>query len=469
MLHRATMRRHYDYVKKKYNCLTEYIDHNKYHDLIESIFKKTKTVYFYDPVDHIVIREMKKLSKRLNTKIISIDTPLFISKLKELEEFANKNSKKYNHRSFYIWQRKRFNILMNKNGKPIGGKYSFDVENRKTFPANFVSNNKTNHIPKIYNTENKSTNKYINEAKKYVLKYFSDNPGSTDFYLPIDYKEAKKHFNNFLQNRLKCFGPYQDAVDKNIPFGCHSIISPLLNIGLLTPNYVINKLLTYDESKFLYSLEAIIRQIIGWREYVRMLYIFERKQLEDKNYFNHKKKIKKYWFDAKNINEKTHIPPIDDMINKTIKFGYLHHIERLMYIGNFMLLNEIHPDESFKWFMEMFVDSYQWVMYPNVYGMSQHSSGPIMMGRPYFSSSNYIDKMSNYKKKKNVYNKIKIGTDHIEWFIVWDSLYYNFIANNIKILEKNYSSVRQTKHWNNKNKSEKKIIKMVARRYMKLY
>jgi deoxyribodipyrimidine photolyase-related protein len=134
MLHRATMRRHYDYVKKKYNCLTEYIDHNKYHDLIESIFKKTKTVYFYDPVDHIVIREMKKLSKRLNTKIISIDTPLFISKLKELEEFANKNSKKYNHRSFYIWQRKRFNILMNKNGKPIGGKYSFDVENRKTFP-----------------------------------------------------------------------------------------------------------------------------------------------------------------------------------------------------------------------------------------------------------------------------------------------------------------------------------------------
>ena len=284
-------------------------------------------------------------------------------------------------------------------------------------------------------------------------------------YLPIDHEGAKKQLKQFLKERLNCFGPYQDAVSKDIIFGCHTVLSPLINIGLITPKEVIDTILVYHKNNKpkLESVEALIRQIIGWREMIRLMYIFKHKEMETLNHFNHNRKLTKEWYTAN-----TNIEPIDDIINKVLKFGYAHHIERLMYLGNFMLLNQIKPKDVFKWFMELFIDSYQWVMQANVYAMSSYSTGPLLMTRPYFSSSNYINKMSSYKLNNN-YNNITLNNTQYIWYEIWNALYYNFINNNKLEFSKNYAVASSVKHWNNKSKQEKDILLNIAKEWFKIY
>ena len=190
----------------------------------------------------------------------------------------------------------------------------------------------------------------------------------------------------------------------------------------------------------------------------------KNKELETENFFNHKRLIDDSWY-----NGSTGVQLIDDIIKKALEYGWVHHIERLMYIGNFMLITKTHPKESYKWFMELFIDAYPWVMVPNVYGMSQFSAGNIMMKRPYFSSSNYINKMSTYKKKYDTYDKIKIEKTELEWFEVWDSLYYNFINDNKKYLESNYSSANIVRIWNNKEIKEKEKLLEISKNYLLEY
>lgn len=445
ILHRATMKYYADFIKKKYKCNVTYIDFYDFDKLKKIIKGKDDKIDMHDAVDHIAIKNIKKIAKANRVELIIHETPLFINKISDLDK-SYKNKKTFSHHHFYTRFRKKYNILM-KDGKPIGGNWSFDTHNRESFPENFKDKFKI-----IINN-----NKYIVEATKYINKHFKNNPGSTDFYLPITHNEAKKHFKKFLKQRFKCFGPYQDAVSKDIVVGCHSIISPLLNIGLLTPDYVIKEADKYGRKHKvpMQSIEGFIRQL-SWREYVRMLYMFKRKEFENKNYFNHRRKLKNGWFKIKNNNQIiTNFPVIDDQIHKAFKYGYLHHIERLMYIGNYMLIIGIKPTDCFKWFMELFIDSYNWVMYPNVYGMSQHSAGPIMMKRPYFSSSNYINRMSDYQKS--------------DWFETWDALYYAFINDNKKLFSKNYATAAQVRHWNNKSDKEKKDLLSIAKKYLKNY
>lgn len=457
ILHRATMKKYAEYIKKKYKCKVKYIENKEIKEGIEEIIKKMKKIELYDPVDHKVEEELKRISKKYGIEIKIHETPLFITKTKELEKYYEKD-KKHNHNNFYIWQRKRLNVMIKKN-KPEGGRWTYDTENRERFPEEYEEDKKKNYKPR-----ERKGNKYIEEAKRYIEKEFKKNPGEKKFYLPIDHKESERHLKKFIKERYNCFGPYQDAVNSKIPIGCHSLISPMLNIGLLTPEKVIEELIKEGRKRKIKiaSIEGIIRQIIGWREYVRMYYIYERKTLEKKNELKHKKKLKKYWYE---LERGTDIEIIDDMIEKTKKYGYLHHIERLMYIGNYMLITKTEPKEVFKWFMISFVDSYNWVMYANVYGMSQYSAGKIMMTRPYFSSSNYITKMSDYKKNEGV---IKLDKEY-KWSKVWDSLYYNFINDNIKEFKKNYAISMQVRHWEKKKEEEKKEIKKIARTYIRKY
>jgi len=348
------------------------------------------------------------------------------------------------------------NILVTKDDKPIGGKWTYDTDNRLPFPPGFKQDPK---FP-INNS------KYVTEAQNYVNKHFKNNIGSSELYLPIDHEGTKKHFNKFLKERLKCFGPYQDAVDKNIVFGCHSVLSPLLNIGLITPKEAINQILNFYEKHHvkIESVEAIIRQIIGWRCYCRFTYMFKHKEMNSMNHFNHKRKVGKEWYTGK-----TNIEVIDDIINKVLKYGYAHHIERLMYLSNFMLLNEFNPKHVYDWFMTCFIDSYQWVMETNVYAMGQYSVGSMLTTRPYLSSSNYIHHMSSYKKRHDMYKKVSVGKSEYEWYEIWDALYYNFINNNKREFGKNYAIASIVSHWNNKTKKEQVDILGIAKGWMKNY
>ena len=460
--HRATMKNYASYLKEKYGCSVTYIDHDTKNNNFEKKLKqlKGKDVHYFDPVDHIVEKDMTKYANKYNIKLNKYETPLFINTTSKLVEYSE-DKDNLRHDTFYIWQRKTHNILITGNEKPKGGKWSFDSENRNSFPQNYDGGYK----PK------KVTNKYIEEATNYVNKNFKQNIGMTENYLPIDHDGAKRHLKLFFKNRFKCFGKYQDAVKDDVDYGCHSFISPMMNIGLLTPKYVVNEAEKYGlKNKVpLSSIEGFIRQIIGWREYVRMLYILKREGFEDKNHFGHNRRLGKIWYKGTDDNNTTGFAVLDDMINKMLRIGYLHHIERLMYVGNWFLINEINPKDSFKWFMIGFLDSYNWVMYPNVYGMSQHSSGPIMMTRPYFSSSSYIERMSNYKKKKDTYDKIELNNKEYEWYDVWDAIYYNFISQNVKEFAKNYAISRQVAHWKNKSPKEKKEINKIAKSYNKKY
>jgi len=414
VFHRASMQNYYDMMHKKYKI--------KYVEYYEKI-KIQNDIIMFDPTDFEIKDEVLKHAKNNKLNVVILNSPLFIFTLSELDEFTNSiKSKNYLNASFYKWARIKKNILMNGNN-PIGGKWSFDVENRLSFPKDY----KEKPIKFI-------NNQYIKEAKKYIEKEFPNNHGEVSIFTPINHDEAEKYFKTFLDKRLKNFGKYEDAISSKAMIGYHSGISALLNIGLLNPLKVIEKAVKKKSVK-IQSIEGFVRQILSWREYVRLLYIKEHNTFLKKNFLNHTNKMPKSWYTGT-----TGIVPLDNAIKKALKISYLHHIERLMIVGNLALLMQLNPVHVYKWFIEIVsIDAYEWVMEPNIYGMSQHSVGQLMMNRPYFSSSNYIFKMSNYKKSdKN--EKIILNNIEYEWYDIWDALYYNFINNNKIYLKSIYAT-----------------------------
>ena len=292
----------------------------------------------------------------------------------KFQEFKGKN--KFMMAQFYQKQRRRFNVLIDSNQKPIGGKWSFDEDNRNKLPKNL-------EIPAINSFIKKE--KLNNKLKDEIHSMFKDHPGSLDhLWMPTNRKESLKWLDLFLENKFSKFGDYEDAIRSENNFLFHSALSPVLNMGLLTPNEVVNKALDFanKNSVPINSLEGFIRQIIGWREFIRGIYHYKGDEEIKSNYWRHDRKLTKDWYEGT-----TGITPLDDAIKDCLKFGYTHHIERLMILGNIMCLMRINPNEVYRWFMEMFIDSYDWVMVPNVYGMGLFSDGGIFATKPYISGS----------------------------------------------------------------------------------
>lgn len=438
--HRATMKKYYDKLVKKFNI--NYIEYNKVNDFYKTI-KDDVSIIFVN--DH---KLEQKLIKIFKNKLTILENKNFLIKSDELETIKKliKKNNKYSHEEFYKYQRRKLDILIN-DDKPVDGKWSFDNDNRLPLPKNHVV---VKTISKI------SKNKYIVEAIKYVENNFKKNYGLLEnFIYPIDHISSKKWLNKFLKERLVNFGAYEDAVDENEPFIYHAVISPMMNIGLITDQEVVDISYKYylknKKTISIQSFEGFIRQVIGWRNYVYTLYLLEGEIMYETNQLKHHNKInEKFW------TGETKMIPIDNIINKIVDYSYAHHIERLMYLGNFMLLCFIDPKDVYNIFMEWTIDAYDWVMVPNVFGMSQYSTS-IMMTRPYFSSSNYINKMSTFKRFKND-----------GWSELWDSLYYNFINKHQDLFRKNYAIAQQVKNWNNKTESEQKIIIKNANEYIQI-
>lgn len=443
--HRATMKKYYDYLENK-------IGNVKYYDYDKDYFKDLNNheIYYYDPVDKDIDKKIKNGSNKYGYKFFKLETLEFVTSFDDLKKYDElHHDKKFKHdASFYKWQRERLNILT-----PIGKKYklSYDDENR----LKFVDNQKEIFNPKI----NKS--KYVIEAIKYVNTNFKNNWGSLDsFIYPIDHDEAEKWLKNFIKTRFKNFGKYEDAFSDKIKFGYHSVLSPLLNVGLLTDNDILNKILPLESKITISSFEGYIRQLIGWKQAMRYLYQFKFEKFNNVNYFKNNNKISnKFWTGL------TGIPPVDNCIKKIYEYGYLHHIERLMIMGQFFLLTMIKPDDVFDWYISLVsMDAYQWVMYPNIYGMITYADGGYMMSRPYFSSSAYIKKMSNYSDNKTTV--LLEDNNNYTWDEIWDALYYNFIKIHKNKLKKIYATARNVYHWNNKSKEDKNKLLSIAKMYL---
>jgi deoxyribodipyrimidine photolyase-related protein len=417
ILHVASMKFYQDYlIKNGYKVIYISYSKNNYNKI------KEKELTCFEIVDHLLLKRVKQHFQIINF----IQNPNFLLSQAQLEKY---NRKKPTHSSFYIYVKNELSILK--------GEKTFDMENRKKIPVG----TKVPPLPSVIE------NKFVNEAIQYVNKKFPKNNGNTDnFIYPITFEDSKKWFHNFIQKRYPNFGEYQDAIVMNETFLFHSVISPMFNIGLLNPDYIVAEL-TKHRGK-MNNYEGFLRQVIGWREYQRYCYLYHYEEMKNSNIFQNKNKLNKKWYDGT-----LGILPIDDTIKTAFKYGYLHHILRLMVMTNFMNLCEIHPDDVYKWFMEFSVDSYDWVMVQNVYSMGMWSDGGLTMRKPYISTDNYILNMSNYSKKN-------------EWGEIWKSLYYNFLEKHEQILLKTPYG-RNLANWNKKSKKEKNEILIIGKNFLK--
>ena len=325
-------------------------------------------------------------------------SPMFLTSRSEFATFA-KGKTRLQMGDFYKQQRRRLNLLVDAAGKPAGGRWSFDQDNRKKLPRDV-------EVPR---TPWLTPSKHAADVISLVSKQFADHPGNAEeFCWPTRRGQAHAWLDDFIAHRLRQFGPYEDALTTRSATVFHSVLSPCLNIGLLTPLEVIAKVLAAADAVPLQSLEGFIRQVIGWREFVRGIYR-EHSETQDKaNFWSHERELTDAWYDGS-----TGLPPLDDTIRTAQRLGWAHHIPRLMILGNLMTLCEIRPSSAHRWFMEMFVDSSEWVMGPNVYGMGLFSDGGIFATKPYICGSNYLLKMSDYSKGP--------------WCDIVDGLYWRFI------------------------------------------
>lgn len=365
--------------------------------------QKIETLTLYEIEDKFFENKIIALARQLEIELVIKKSPLFIVSRQDFKDYLEEVKSPFMKTFYEMWRRKT-QILM-EGDKPIGGKYSFDDENRKKLPKNCdppsLHQKPTRDIP------------YFEEVSSLIEHHFPSHPGKCEnFWLATSRREALFLLSQFIEERLVSFGTYQDAITSRSDFVFHSILSPYINMGLILPNEVIERVYkAYQKGSNipLNSVEGFIRQVLGWREFVRGIYQEYDEVQQTTNFWKHEEKLNEHWYQGT-----TGIPPLDDAIKKADSVGYNHHIERLMVVANLMLLCRIHPQEAYRWFMEMFVDSSDWVMGPNVFGMGLFSDGGIFATKPYICGSNYLLKMSDYKKGA--------------WCDVVDGLYWSFIS-----------------------------------------
>jgi deoxyribodipyrimidine photolyase-related protein len=318
------------------------------------------------------------------------------------DEFARwaEGRKQYRMEFFYREMRRKTGLLM-AGEEPEGGQWNFDHDNRKALPADVHRPARRRFAPDAI----------TREVLDLVARRFGAHFGDLEpFGWAVTRADALIALDHFIADCLDGFGDYQDAMKTGEDFLFHAVISPYLNCGLLTAREVCDRAEAAWrlEKAPLNAVEGFIRQVIGWREFVRLVYRTRGRQQRIRNYWGYTKPLPAAFYTAT-----TGIAPVDHVIRSVLDTAYCHHIERLMILGNFLLLCDLHPDGVYRWFMELFIDAYDWVMVPNVYGMSQFADGGGMTTKPYLSGSSYVLKMSDHKKG--------------DWCPVWDALYWRFI------------------------------------------
>ncbi|MBC8083621.1 MAG: cryptochrome/photolyase family protein [Hymenobacter sp.] len=368
-------------------------------------------LHVIDPVDDWLTRRIRAAAAQAEISLTTHPTPNFLNELTAVEPFF-KGRKTYFQTDFYVAQRKQRRILLEPDGKPTGGKWTFDAENRQKFP-------KDETVPVL---PWPAPTAEVRAAIAHVETRYAHHYGlARQFRYPVTHEEAEAWLTDFLERRFAKFGRYEDALVAREPVLYHALLTPMLNIGLLDPRQVIEAALATAARRDdipLNSLEGFLRQIMGWREFIRIVYEREGRRQRTRNFWGFSRRIPPaFWTGT------TGIVPVDDVIGKALAGAYNHHIERLMVMGNFMVLCEFDPDEVYRWFMEMYIDAYDWVMVPNVYGMTQFADGGLMTTKPYISGSNYLLKMGDFPKG--------------DWQATWDGLFWRFLHVNRDFFTRN--------------------------------
>ena len=359
------------------------------------------------------------------------------------EHFADRSS--FRFLPFYKDQRRRLNLLLTPEGGPQGGSWSLDEENRSSFDEDV-------EIPERAACHTPGDEEIIAEVQNDISTLELGIGESAPMWYPISPEAARAWLREFLEARLAKFGTYQDAVKPGEAFGFHAVISPILNVGILHPREIMETADAYYQKHTdrvsLNQIEGFQRQVIGWREYVKGVYDHFGDKQRTMNALECTRSLPRAFWTGE-----TGLAPVDECIGRLLRLGYLHHIERLMIMGNIMLLCEIHPDEVYEWFMSLFVDAYDWVMVPNVYGMSQFADGGAMMTKPYVSSSNYLLKMTEFE-------------DDGYWSKVWDALFWEFIRARREYLSHNARMGLMVNLYDKKSEEDKSSYKRVKEEFL---
>ena len=373
-----------------------------YEDMLRTAVNRHRAneLVHFEIEDRVMERRITEFARAEGLPRREIESPMFLTSRAEFARYA-RGQDRLLMADFYRGQRQRLKILVDADGRPAAGRWSFDADNRKRLPRD-VS-------PPDVRPPRRGP--HVDDVIACVAATFAGHPGDArEFLWPTTRAGARRWLADFLECRLSGFGPYEDAISSRSDTVFHSLLSPLMNLGLLTPGEIVGQTLAYAQERDvpLQSLEGFMRQVIGWREFVRGVYRELGERQAGSNFWAHERDLAGSWYTGN-----TGIPPLDDAIRIALKRGWTHHIQRLMVVGNLMTLSEIRPDIACRWFMEMYVDSSDWVMGPNVYGMALFSDGGLFATKPYICGSNYLLRMSDYRKGG--------------WCEVVDGLYWRFI------------------------------------------
>ena len=456
VLHRSSMKYYESYLKKNHIEVNyiEIDDIIKNYNKLTKIIKKSEELITFKLTDYFLEKKIKKAFP----DIVFLENPNFLVSEGQLNDYYQKNNvnklKKYKsvmHSSFFNWIKEEINVL--KDTK------SYDNENRNALPDNIK-------IPSLGALKSEDKN-FIKEGIEYITNHhlLKDNCGPEELnfdncWFPVTHSGSNVWLKKFIKDRLDSFGDYQDAIRTDNRTLFHSLIAPMFNVGLLSPHQIIEEVMKVNKKIKMNNIEGFLRQIIGWREYQRYCYLHYYDEMTKPNVFGNNRKLSKSLY-----NGTTGIPPVDDAIRDAFNYGYLHHIQRLMVISNFFNLINLDPDESYKWFMEFSLDSYDWLMIQNVYSMGMWADGGLTMRKPYISTGLYILKMSNYKQPR----ESEIIETGFNWLDIWKSLFYIKIKSNVEIFKKT-PYIFQLKIWDKMSKDDKDDLINISNSFLdKIY
>ena len=409
----------FDVIYRRYN------DDNNQGSLLNEV-KYACSQYSFDkvvvtfPGEYRVLKSMQQWQHQLGIPVEICDDDRFIASLEQFSEWAE-GRKQWRMEYFYREMRKLTGLLM-EDDKPIGGKWNYDQDNRKSLPAEVSP-------PKPYTV---SPDDITSEVIELVEAEFADHMGDAkDFNYAVTRDEALKVLDQFIEQRFKEFGDYQDAMREGNVWLFHSHLSFYLNCGLLLPMEVMKaaEQAYFDGVAPLNAVEGFIRQILGWREYVRGFYWHCMPDLQQENYFNHQRKLPDfYWSGHTNMN------CMRQCIGDTKRHAYAHHIQRLMVIGNFSLLAGLSVEAVNEWYLLVYADAFEWVEMPNVSGMILFADGGNLASKPYVASGQYINRMSDYCKNCGYAVSKKTGKNACPF----NYLYWYFLFKHRDKLSKNH-------------------------------
>jgi deoxyribodipyrimidine photolyase-related protein len=424
-----------------------------------AVFNPQKVI-ICEPGEYRLEQDLIGVCKALNKPLIIRDDTLFLCSKADFKHFAasgkSGHKKELRMEFFYRKMRQKYNVLM--NGKePLGGAWNYDVENRKAFGK---------YGPQAVPA---SPEVKVDEITKVVMRdveaHFPDHPGSLEHFIwPVTREQALEFLDRFINTKLAGFGEHQDAMWQSTnkganPYLWHSLLSSALNLKLLDPREVIAAAVSaYQKSQIpLPSVEGFIRQILGWREFIRGVYWLDMPNLSESNYYQHKRALPQwYWTGDTKMN------CMRQTIHDTFEYGYAHHIQRLMVTGMFGILAELNPREVEAWYLAVYVDAVEWVELPNVAGMALYANGGRFTSKPYVASWAYINRMSNYCSYCQYKPELKTGATACPT----TTLYWHFLIKHYDAFSRNPRTALMAKNVNRLSAEEIAAIQMQAQRLL---